>query len=95
MAKVFANVCFCDVFVLFWMQCSICKRCEPFCILGFVCKVLKKEVKFTKCVSSWKNGNITRKKERKKEERKKERKKKERRKERNVFGGENVLNSFK
>ncbi len=49
MAKVFANVCFWDVFVIFWMQCFILQEmwgtlyfvCA---VLGFVCKVLKKKM---------------------------------------------------
>ncbi len=52
MAKVFANVCFWDVFVIFWMQCFINKRCQAFCILcavlEFVFKVLKKRGKVLK-----------------------------------------------
>ncbi len=48
MAKVFANACFWDVFVIFWMQCFILLEMWGIlhfvcAILGFVCcKVLKK-----------------------------------------------------
>ncbi len=48
MAKVFANVCFWDVFVIFWMQCLILPETWGIlhfvcAILGFVCKVLKRK----------------------------------------------------
>ncbi len=66
MAKVFANVCFWDALVIFWMQCFIMQKMWGIfnfvcAILGFVCKVLKRqsfdvsfEAKFLMCVSSWK-----------------------------------------
>ncbi len=78
MAKVFANVCFCDVFVLFECSALFCKRCEPFCILGFVCKVLKKGKVYKMCVSSWKKREHYKKERKRKKEKKekKERKKK-------------------
>ncbi len=47
MAKVFANVCFWDVFVIFWMQCFILQEMWGIlhfvCAIYFVCKVLKKK----------------------------------------------------
>ncbi len=62
MAKVFANVCFWDAFVIFWMQCFILQEMWGIwhfvcAILGFVCKVLKKRGKVLKmCVSSLKKN---------------------------------------
>ncbi len=54
MAKVFANVCFWDVFVIFWMQCFILQEMWGillfvWAILGSVCTILKKRAKFWTC----------------------------------------------
>lgn len=46
MAKVFANVCFWDVFVVFWMQCLILEKMWD--ILHFVCAILAKVLKTCK-----------------------------------------------
>ncbi len=62
MAKVFANVCFWDVFVIFWMQCFILQEmwgilCVQF--LDLCVKVWKEEAKVWKCVLAVeKNGKI-------------------------------------
>ncbi len=62
MAKVFANVCFWDVFVIFWMQCFILQEMWGIlhfvcAILGFVCKVLKMCITVETVINNSANAN--------------------------------------